>query len=154
MSGFYIIVLNNYPFNPRLLYSCTCHIPNTSLSITKVNAAGYSLGLSGPEQNTISLRKVRFAIMYNSVSEDDFTKQYQAIDNAERFILKVLARIRWDAANPDHFLYNAFIKDSVKIEPTELSLKSFGAECYLELKNSLSLKLASDDWKDIDGVCR
>ena len=114
---------------------------------------GYSLGLSGPEQNTISVRKIRFAIMYNNVAEDDFIKQYEAVDNAEKLSLKVLARIRWDASKEDHFLYNAFMKESVQIEPTEINLKSFGAECYLELKNSQSLKLEADDWKDIDNIC-
>jgi len=114
---------------------------------------GYSLGLSGPEQNTISVRKIRIGIMYNNVPEDDFEAQYRAIDNAESHLLKILARIRWDSSQENHFLYNSFIKDSVEISPVELTLNSFGSECYLELKNSQSLKLEADDWKDIDSIC-
>lgn len=108
----------------------------------------YELGLSGPEQNTISVRKFSFAIMYKNVPEDDLEAQYSAIDQAEEIILKFLARIRLDAADSGHFLYRAFRKDNILITPVELSLSAFGSECTIEFQNNQALKALPEDWTD------
>lgn len=113
----------------------------------------YSVGLSGPEQNTISVRKLTFAIIFNNVPEDDFELQYKAIDEAEEMVLQVLAKIRYDSSIEEHFLHNSFIKDSVTIEPVELNEKSFGSVGYVELKNNKSLKLLPEKWKSINNIC-
>ncbi|UKB81268.1 hypothetical protein [Chryseobacterium sp. MEBOG07] len=113
----------------------------------------YSIGLKGPEQNTISVRKLTFAIIKNNVPEDDFQLQYKAIDDSEDMVLQVLSRIRNDSQNPAHFLYNSFLKDSVSIEPVELNANSYGSVCYLEFQNNKSLQFKKESWKDIENIC-
>lgn len=109
----------------------------------------YSVGLSGPDQNTIAVRKISFAIIFNNIPEDDFELQYKAIDDAEEMALQVLARIRNDSGNDEHFLFNSFIKDSVTIEPIELNAKSYGSVAYLEIKTNKSLNLDVERWSDL-----
>jgi len=113
----------------------------------------YKLGFDGPEQNTIAVRQIGFAIMFNDIKVDDYEAQYQAIDIAERFAKKVLARINYDNHLESHFLYNSFIKDSVDISPVELSATDFGVEVFFNLKNKQLLHLDPKDWKDIEKVC-
>lgn len=113
----------------------------------------YEIGFDGPEQNTIAVRKLGFALMLNTVAPDDFNKQYEAIDTAEQLALSVLARIQLDNNNRKHFLYNSLIKDSIRILPVELSAQSFGVEVYFNLKNPQNLVVNTDDWEDIDRVC-
>lgn len=113
----------------------------------------YSLGLSGPEQNTISVRKLSFAVVFNNVPEDDFELRYKAIDDAEDIVLQVLAMIKHHSSIKNHFLYNSFMKDSVEIDDLELNAKSFGSVCYLELKNNTALKLQKDRWNFVPDNC-
>lgn len=113
----------------------------------------YRLGLSGPPQNTISVRKLRFAIMFNNIPSDDFDLQYKAIDDAEEMILQVIARIKHDSEQQEHFLYNSLIKESIDISEVELDLRSFGSECYIEFKNNKSLSFDRTKWKDIKQTC-
>lgn len=108
----------------------------------------YTLGLSGPEQNTISVRRLNFAVMFENVPDDDLEAQYNAVDQAEAIILKFLSRIRLEAANENHFLYRAFRKENILIAPIELSLTAFGAECVIEFQNSQALKALPEDWTD------
>ena len=114
---------------------------------------GYGNTLSGPEQNTISVRKISFAVMYKGVPNDDIELQYQAVDNAEEIINKLLSRIRVDSYNPEHFLYKAFKKEGTEISPVELSTTSFGSEVSLEFKNNQSLKMNPEDWNDNPAIC-
>lgn len=107
----------------------------------------YELSLSGPEQNTISVRKIGFAVVYSNI-EDDIQKQYGAIDEAEKIVMKFLSRIRIDSFNAEHFLYQSFNKENTLITPVELEDGGFGAECYLEFKNNQSLKATAEDWTD------
>lgn len=113
----------------------------------------YELGLEGPKQNTVAVRKVAFAVMFNNVPTDDFEKQYETIDKAEQLALSVLARVQFDNNNTTHLLYNTFLKDSVRILPVELSNNSFGVEVFFNLKNKQSLTVDVNDWNDIDTVC-
>lgn len=113
----------------------------------------YEAGLDGPEQNTIAVRKVAFALMRTDVATDDFDAQYQAVDECEKLALSVLARIRYDSNNRNHFLYNSFLKESVRILPVELSSQSYGVEVYFNLKNPQPLIVNPDEWSDIDEVC-
>ncbi|WP_300685858.1 hypothetical protein [Chryseobacterium sp.] len=110
----------------------------------------YSMGLSGPDQNTISVRKLSFAIVYNNIPEDDFDLQYQAIDNAEDIVLQVLAMIKHHSGLEKHFLFNSFIKESVDIDDLELNSTSYGSVCYLELKNNRTLRLDKNRWLTIE----
>ncbi len=113
----------------------------------------YELGLDGERQNTVAVRKVGFAVMRTKVSADDFEAQYAAIDECEKIALQVLARIRYDNNNREHFLYNSFLKDSVRVLPVELSSQSYGVEVFFNFKNPQSLEVVPDDWEDIDSVC-
>lgn len=113
----------------------------------------YKLGFDGPEENTIAVRQIGFAIMFNDVKVDDYEAQYNAIDLAEQFAVKVLARIRFDNNNQEHFLFNSFLKDSVEIAPVELSASDFGVEVFFNLKNKQLLQVSADDWEDLDAVC-
>lgn len=113
----------------------------------------YKLGLEGPEQNTVAVRKIGFAIMFDNVDSEDFELQYKSVDDAEQFALKVISRIKYDNNLKNHILFNSFIKDSVQILPVELSNTSFGVEVLLSLKNKQSLTLNTEDWKDINSIC-
>lgn len=113
----------------------------------------YELGFDSPGENALAVRKIGFSIQYNDVPKDDLELQYIAINNAEDLALKVLARIRLDNYNRDHFLYNAFIQDSVQILPLELSLNNFGVDVFFNLKNKQSMKVDVNDWKDLEKVC-
>ncbi|MFL9834987.1 hypothetical protein [Chryseobacterium terrae] len=108
----------------------------------------YELTLSGPEQNTISVRKIGFAVMFKNIDEGSLSDQYKAIDDAEEIVMKFLARIKIDSKKEDHFLYNSFQKENTLCTPVELSQTSFGAEVFLEFKNNQSLKSNPDDWED------
>ena len=113
----------------------------------------YQLGLDGDEMKTMGIRKLGFAIIYNNIKPDNYEAQYEAIDNAENLALKVIARIRFDNNDKTHFLWNALQKESITIEPVELSQSDFGVEVTFDLKNGQSLKLDPDDWKDINTIC-
>lgn len=108
----------------------------------------YELTFSGPEQNTISTRKIGFAVMYNNVSDDDIELQYQRIDDAEQIIKEFMARIKIESADENHFLYKAFKKEGAIITPVELENNGFGSEVYLEFNNNQALKAHADKWTD------
>ena len=113
----------------------------------------YNLGFDGPDNNTIAVRKIGMALMYNKIKADDQEQQYNAIHNAEQLAGKLISRVRFDSNNPDHFLYNSFLKDSVEISAVELSATDFGVEIFFSLKNKQLLIMHTEDWKDIPHVC-
>ncbi|WP_265427885.1 hypothetical protein [Chryseobacterium sp. YIM B08800] len=108
----------------------------------------YELTFSGPEQNTISTRKIGFAVMYSNVYDDDLELQYQRIDDAEQIILEFMARMKVESADENHFLHKAFKKEGSIITPVELEDNSFGSEVTLEFNNNQSLKAHADKWTD------
>lgn len=114
----------------------------------------YELGFDGPGENSLAVRKIGFAIMYNTIKLDDLDDQYNAIHDAEQLAIKTLSRIKWDSSQQSHFLHNSFIKDSVEITPVELSGNEFGVDVTFNLKNKQILSVSPEDWKDIDNVCR
>ena len=100
-----------------------------------------------------AVRNLSFAILLDAPA-DDYEKQYEAIDKAEKLALKVASRMRFDANRPEHFLYGAFVKNSIEVRPVELDIsRLFGVEVSFQLKNIQSLKLDPDDWSDVDKVC-
>lgn len=113
----------------------------------------YEIGLEGPDNNTKAVRRIGLAVMYDNIAADDLEAQYGAIHNAEALAMKVLSRIRYDSYQPDHFLYNAFRKESVEINTVELSANDFGVEVFLNLDNKQKLFVNPEDWKDIDKIC-
>ncbi len=113
----------------------------------------YKLGFDGPEENTIAVRQIGFAIMFTKVKKDDFEAQYDTIDIAEQMAIKVMSRVKFDNHNDSHFLYNSLIKDSIEISPVELSASDFGVEVFFNLRNKQLLRVDPADWKDIEKVC-
>ncbi|ANF51763.1 hypothetical protein A0O34_15165 [Chryseobacterium glaciei] len=114
----------------------------------------YDLGFDGPDQNTVAVRKLGFAIMFNNIKPDDLEGQYIAIHDAEQLALKVLGRIRYDSNTPDHPLFNSFLKDSVEINPVELSGGEVGVDVLFNFKNKQLLKVDPEDWEDIENICQ
>lgn len=114
----------------------------------------YNFGIEGEQMATSSaVRNLSFAILLDAPA-DDYEKQYEAIDKAEKLALKVASRMRFDANRPEHFLYGAFVKNGVEVRPVELDVsRLFGVEVSFQLKNIQSLKLDADDWSDVDKVC-
>lgn len=110
----------------------------------------YNLGFEGQNENAIAVRKIGFAIMFNKIKPGDLEAQYQAIADAEEMAIKILARMRYEAADTNHFLYNAFLKNSVEIKPVELSAGDFGVDVLFSLKNNQPLKVDFSDWKDLE----
>ncbi|MBQ0152376.1 MAG: hypothetical protein KBS61_05740 [Chryseobacterium sp.] len=110
----------------------------------------YNLGFEGQNENAIAVRKIGFAIMFNKIKPGDLEAQYQAIADAEEMAIKILARMRYEAADTSHFLYNAFLKNSVEIKPVELSAGDFGVDVLFSLKNNQPLKVDFSDWKDLE----
>ena len=113
----------------------------------------YDLGFEGPEQNTIAVRKIGFAVMFNNIKAGDLDAQYTAIHDAEQLALKILARIRHDNYEKEHFMYNSFIKESVEINPVELSGNEFGVDVLFSMKNIQKLFVIQEDWKDFPHEC-
>lgn len=115
---------------------------------------GYSLELDGEKMSTVAVRKMSFAIMMSGVPSDEMELQYKAIDESEALALKVVARLKLDANNQDHFLYNSLIKNSVEIRPFEIEdTGMFGTEVCFDLKNFQTMKVLADDWKDLEKIC-
>lgn len=108
----------------------------------------YELGFSGPEQNTISTRKIGFAVIFRNVPDDDLELQYQRIDDAEQIILQFMARMKIESADESHFLYKSFKKEGAIITPVELEDGGFGSEVQLEFNNNQSLKAKAEAWTD------
>lgn len=113
----------------------------------------YEAGLDSNGQNTIAVRRIGFSIVFNNVSPDDYDAQYKAINDAEILAGKVLARMRYDAMQQGHFLFNAFIKESVQILPFELSASNFGVDVLFSIRNPQNNAVDVADWKDITKVC-
>lgn len=113
----------------------------------------YELGLDAPEKNAMAVRKVAFAVMLKVQKPDDFEGQTNAVDEAEALALKILARINYDSNDTTHFLYNSFIKESVQINPVELSANDFGVEVFFHFRNFQPMKVDLADWKDITKIC-
>lgn len=113
----------------------------------------YKLGFDGPDNNTIAIRKIGLALMYNKVKSDDLELQYNAIHNAEQLAAKLMSRVKFDSDNPEHFLYRSLIKDSVEISAVELSATDFGVEIFFSIQNKQLLIMHTEDWKDIPYEC-
>lgn len=82
----------------------------------------------------------------------------------ERFIVEMVSGLEeaWDKSvvgyvcKAMNWNINTFcqIKNSIEVTPIELGGNGiFGVEVSFQLKNFQSMKLAPNDWKDIDRVC-
>lgn len=109
----------------------------------------YELGLDGGDLNTMGTRKLTFSVLYYSTAFDDFETQQEAIDNAEKIALQILARIKKDHNTKEHFLYNSFEKDMTKIFPVEdTNVQVYGVDVIVHFKNKEPLIVDSNIWED------
>lgn len=114
----------------------------------------YELGLDGGELNTIGKRKIVFSIVFADAPYDDFEAQQECIDQAEHIALQLLARIRWDNNDKNHFLYKALEKDLTKIYPIEEpQAHLFGVEVELHFTTTQSLQVNPNHWEDVFLTC-
>lgn len=109
----------------------------------------YELGLDGGEMNTIGERKLTFSVLFHNPAFDDFEAQQQAIDDAEKIALQILARIKKDHNTKGHFLYNSFEKAMTKIFPVEEpNIQVYGVDVQIHFRNKEPLLVESDVWED------
>lgn len=114
----------------------------------------YELGLDGGELNTLGRRKLVFSIVFADAPHDDFEGQQEKIDQAERIALQLLARIRWDSHQRDHFLYGAFEKDLTRIFPIEEpQAHLYGVDVEVHFKTKAPLEVNAADWEDTFLTC-
>lgn len=115
---------------------------------------GYSINVEGEEMASSSVRSMNFGILIGDVDPADYERQYEAIDRGEKLAEKVVARMKLDSNNEQHFLYGALIKNSVEIRPVDMEgVGLFGAEVSFKLKNYQSFKVLLEDWKDVEKIC-
>ena len=114
----------------------------------------YELGLDGGELNTIGRRKVIFSIIFSDAPHDDFEGQQKKIDEAERIALQLLARIRWDNNDKNHFLYGTFEKELTRIYPIEEpQAHLYGVDVEVHFKTKEPLVANAEDWEDVFLTC-
>ena len=117
----------------------------------------YQGKLSGPTQRTFATRTVGFSIFTGGIGLQDYTKQYQAIGQAEEHGLEILARINYDSKTQDgvEWLYKNFDKSEVRFEELRLSNEAgvYGMEFYFDLKVPQPFGIKTSDWNDISQVC-
>ena len=114
----------------------------------------YELGLDGGELNTLGRRKLVFSIVFADAPHDDFEGQQEKIDQAERIALQLLARIRWDSHQRNHFLYGAFEKDLTRIFPIEEpQAHLYGVDVEVHFKTKAPLVVNPADWEDTFLTC-
>lgn len=114
----------------------------------------YELGLDGGEQNTVGVRKITFSIVFADAPLDDFEGQQAKIDQAEQIAIQLLARLRWDSNDKNHFLYQSFQKELTKIYPIEEpQAHLYGVDVVVHLRTQQSLRVNPDDWHDVFLTC-
>lgn len=104
--------------------------------------------------NSVLGRLFAFTI-YQNPEKGNFAEQNQMIDQCERIGLKIIARMRYDAFDPEHLLYNHFLVSSVKwtkVGPI-FNEELFGYRFTGIISGSESLKVDPADWSDVDSVC-
>lgn len=93
--------------------------------------------------------------VYDKHKKGDFQDQNQKLDNCEKIGLKIIARMRHDARNPDHLLYNRFKVNTVnfvKVGPV-FSEHLYGYRFTGVIEAEESLLVKPEDWNDINQVC-
>jgi hypothetical protein len=103
---------------------------------------------------TVNDRTFAFTIYYNP-ENGDFDEQNEMLDSSEAMGLKVIARMKHDAADKTHFLFNKFKVSSVgchKVGPV-FNEKLYGYRFSGEILDNDALIIDPADWTDIDEVC-
>ncbi len=111
-------------------------------------------GSESSVHNSVIGRMFAFTV-YVSPQNGNFAQLNEQMDLAEKIAWKVIARMRHDARDPEHFLYNRFLVSSVrghKVGPVFNELLH-GYRMTGLITGSESLKVDAADWDDIDLTC-
>lgn len=109
---------------------------------------------SSNTQQSVNDRTFAFTI-YDKPRKNDFDDQNLKLSECEAAGLKVIARMRHDAFQPNHFLYNKFFVETVsyaKVGPV-FTEGLYGYRFIGSIKGHESLKLNPTDWNDDPTVC-
>lgn len=93
--------------------------------------------------------------VYKKPTSGNYEEQNQFLDDCETIGLKIIARMRYDAMDNDHFLYNRFDPSTVnyiKVGPI-FNENLFGYRFTGKIKGSKSLQINPEDWSDLNSPC-
>ncbi len=104
--------------------------------------------------NSVMGRIFAFTI-YMNPQLNNHEQQNEFLDTCERIGLKILSRMKHDATQPGHLLYDRFELSScnhLKIGPVFTEML-YGYRFTGIIKGSESFKVVAADWNDLDTVC-
>lgn len=117
---------------------------------------GYEGKLDGNQQRTVGTRTVSFAILFRVTDPNDYSDQYDKINQAENVGLQVLSRINQDShpTSDVDWLHGSFQKNSVKFSEVTYDTANglFGCEFHFDLEMKNPLTADNDFWLD-KGFC-
>lgn len=96
-----------------------------------------------------------FFTVYMDPKKNDYDDQDTAIDLCEKIGWKLIARMRKDATDPNHFLYDKFkvsTVSAIKVGPL-FTQHLYGYRFGGLISGNESLKVDPADWDDIDSIC-
>lgn len=104
--------------------------------------------------NTVIGRMFAFTILENP-QNNNFDDQNEKLDVCERIGLKIIARMRYDNADPSSFLYRRLQVESIKFHKVGplYTENLYGYRFTGTLKDNESLTVDPDDWSDINSPC-
>ncbi|TXK73961.1 hypothetical protein [Mesonia sp. HuA40] len=85
----------------------------------------------------------------------NFAEQNTMLDQCEQIGLKIIARMRLDASNPETIIYNKFKANSVKyvkVGPI-FNEQLYGYRFSFTLEDNEPLKVDAADWLDLQTTC-
>lgn len=93
--------------------------------------------------------------IYQRPVQDDFASQNEMLDECERLGRKIIARMRYDARNPQHLIYNKFKVSSMKWikEGPIFNEGLYGYQFSGRFEGDELPKVDAADWTDIDLTC-
>ena len=118
-----------------------------------VESADLDGGDSAPTNSVIG--RAFFFTVYMNPKKTDYDGQDAAIDLCEKIGWKIIARMRKDSFDSDHFLYDKFKVSSVsaiKVGPL-FTQHLYGYRFGGIISGEESLKVDPADWDDIDSIC-
>lgn len=103
-----------------------------------------------------SINNITFAFtIYTKPLKADYQDQNTQLATAEEIGLKILARMRHDAATPGHILYNKFLIENVtyaKVGPI-FTEQLYGYRFMGTIKGTEPLIVNPADWNDSPTIC-
>lgn len=127
----------------------------SSANLPCLTAESHESDFSNSRTNqSVHSRNFAFTVWYKP-ELGNFNQQNQMLDESEAMGLKIIARMRQDATDKNHFLFNKFKVENVKnqkVGPT-FNEQLYGYRFTGEISGTQSLIVSADDWTDIDNVC-